>query len=322
MNTLCEFFKAKRFWSINDGRRTDLPTSCDTWEKIESRMPDFTDLNSVKLIDNSPAPQHKDYGITPEFKVPRHFGSNGDIQVKICQWMRDVSMNCFVGNKSMRCISLLQTMGIPCDGGTFWDRMIGRGEGDTPIVICEFTTIINYIMIKSATPTEKEFFAKRRLPMNVGYIKGYRPAQLNNHLTWKALYLATSAVVMKNKELLEHAYFLYNTACEQIDYDGSMPLELARGNKSCSYTLMNLEALVHLRNIFGVDTPIVKVALDNFNRCLCDHDNWKKQYKLGNQIHPNDMPSSWGWVNMFDKPVQFSVTENAYVSFFSEYWKA
>lgn len=325
MNVIYEFLKAKRFWEVYDGKREELPSFCDTWEKIESRMPDFTDLKSFTPYAESPRPEEKGYGISPLFKVPRHFGSNGDIQVSICNWMRVNSMNCFVGNKGRNCIAMLETMGMPCDGGTFWDRMIGRGEGDTPIVICEFTTILNYIMIKSAnpstyTPSDKEYYAKRRLPMYVGYIKRYRTAQLNNHLTWKALYLATSAVVMKDKELLEHAYFLYNTACEQIDCDGSMPLELARGNKSASYTLMNLEALVHLRNIFGLKTPIVRVALENFNKCLTDHDNWKKQYKLGEQIHPNDMPASWGWINMFDKPVKFSVPENAYVSMFSKYW--
>jgi|GWRWMinimDraft_12_1066020.scaffolds.fasta_scaffold05620_3 hypothetical protein len=320
MNTIYEFVKAKLFWNQNEGRREPLPTSCNTWEQIESRMPDFTEFHEIATSDLFPPPQEKGYGIMPAFKVPRHFGSNGNIQSSICNWMRIASFNCFVGNKGKKCITMLETMGMPCDGGTFWDGLIGRSEGDTPIVICEFTTILNYIMIKSATPAEREFYAKRRLPMNVGYIKRYRPAQLNNHMTWKALYLATSAVVMNNRELLEHAYYLYTIACDQIKEDGSMPLELARGNKSCSYTLMNLEALVHLRNLFGVDTPKVKVALDNFNECLTDHDNWKKRYKLGGQIHPNDMPASWGWINMFDKPVKFSVPDNAYVSMFSEYW--
>lgn len=319
MNSIYEFIKAKLFWSSNSEKRLTLPESCDSLLKIESRMPKFDSFQAPKLVPLPP--QQGKYGVFPSLCVPRHFGGDGDIQSKICAYMRAICFNTITGNKeNNNVLNIINRLGVPKDGGTFWDGIIGRSEGDTPIVICEFITLVNYVVMRSVTFDIKERYINGFLIIYTDYIKKYKPAQLNNHMTWKALFLATSAVIMNNKPLLEHAYYLYNVACDQIKDDGSMPLELARGNKSCSYTLMNLEALVHLRNLFGVDTPKVRAALENFNKCLTDHDNWKKEYKLGNQIHPNDMPASWGWINMFDKPVNFSVPENSYVSFFSECW--
>ena len=301
----------------------DLPDQSNSTTKIEARMPKFEFMPYFYPRLVPLPPQHGKYGVFPNLCVPRHFGGDGDIQSKICAYMRAICFNTITGNKeNFDVLNLINRLGIPKDGGTFFDGLIGRKEGDTPIVICEFLTLVNYVVMKSVNSDIKEMYIQRLLIVYTDYIKKYKTAQLNNHLTWKALFLATAAIIMRNKPLLEHCYFLYQVACDQIKEDGSMPLELARGNKACSYTLMNLEALVHLRNLFGVDTPKVKVALDNFNECLTDHDNWKKRYKLGGQIHPNDMPASWGWINMFDKPMEFSVPENSYVSFFSEYWKS
>lgn len=318
MNAITEFLRAKLFWATKSQTQKDLPETADTWDKINARMPVF----KGDLFEPLPVPEVKDeeYGLHPYLKVPRHFGSDGEIQDKICDALRILTLNCLKEQRTNRLMDLMKAVGKPEDGGTFFDFLIGRGQGDTPIVICEFLTLSNFIAIRSVDNAIKYLYRDYFIDPFALYVFRYKTAQLNNHLTWKALFLATSAILTKDVELLKQSYFLFETALNQIAKDGSMPLELARGEKACSYTLMNLEALIQLENIFGTSSPKLELALKDWAFCLNNHDQWKKERKVGRQSHPDNL-MEWGWVNgFFKKGNAYNRPLNAYVSLFSTCW--
>jgi hypothetical protein len=307
MNPIVEFFRAKSFWCKNLHRELDLPESYFTGGSNK-----FPHYRSQDRFEDLKSPE---VSLNP-LQIPRHFGPDGSEQI-----LKMIALDVLVKNAFSGDVSFLDLVGKPKDGGSFWDRLIGRGEGDTPIAICEHVTLLNYLALSGGL---KDFDSTRRyidwLSPLVDYVRGYKTAQLNNHLTWKALFLSTSGLCLMQRSLLREAYFLFQTALKKVKDDGSMPLELARDDKAATYTLMNLEALIHLERIFNVKEPKIRAALADFEQCITNHDEWKRRHGLKHQIHPENL-HSWGWIFMFEKPLDYTVCQNSYVSHFTGDWK-
>lgn len=307
MNAIVEFLRAKVFWCKNLNRESDLPLT--QFAGIESRLPKYRPED--QFIDI----KYPDVSLNP-LKIPRHFGSQGDEQIS-----KMIALQAHVQMAFSNHYPIFEDVGNPKDGGSFFDSLIGRGEGDTPIAICEHLTLLNYYAIsENFLDKGLAFVYIDWLKPFIDYVRGYRTAQLNNHLTWKALFLATSGIAIHSEKLLREAYFLFETALKEIKDDGSMPLELARDDKAASYTLMNLEALIHLERIFNVREPKIRAALADFEQCISNHEEWKRRHGLKHQIHPDNL-HSWGWIFMFEKPLDYTVCQNSYVSHFTGAWK-
>lgn len=301
------------FWRKNLGKKMNLPVLFKMSESL-GRMPKYVPLGIRPAW--YPAPIEID-----PLKIPRHFGSDGEKQVEIMGKLNDFAQNYFDG------VTDLSKVKNPQDGGLFWDRFLNRRAGDTPIGICEYFTWMNFKCLSNSwrlfgCDEDFQIYQKWLRPF-VDYVRDYEPAQLNNHVSWKAVFLASSGLVLRDEDLLKEAYFLYNIALNAIDDDGSMPLELIRGDKAATYTLMNLEALIHLENIFygrKIHFSPMDNALNNFKDCIEKHDEWQKKYNLPTQLHPNDL-TQWNWIFMFRDPsTDFDICQNSYISHFTKAW--
>jgi poly(beta-D-mannuronate) lyase len=72
-----------------------------------------------------------------------------------------------------------------------------------------------------------------------------RPEQ-NNHLYWAGTELAGIAAVSNRPDLLDWALATYKNGVDQIQPDGVLPLEMARGQRALHYHLYALTPLVFL----------------------------------------------------------------------------
>jgi poly(beta-D-mannuronate) lyase len=79
-----------------------------------------------------------------------------------------------------------------------------------------------------------------------------RPEQ-NNHLYWAGAEIASIAAVSDRKDLLDWALATYRNGVDQILADGSLPLEMARGQRALHYHLYALTPLVFLAEMGEVN---------------------------------------------------------------------
>ena len=280
MNTAQAFLDARLYW-LTWSR--DRKATGRTMNRMFASIPRIGEGLRLAIPD----------GIsTNPLMVPRHFGADGGVQAKICDKLRAL-VSCINSDADLN--RLMDEVDNPRDGGSFTDCFIARGAGDTPIVICEFITYANlkYVQLPLLDVKTAERYREWTRRM-LAYVIKYQSAQLNNHLTWKALYIASCGLVLSDTVALEIANYLFNTACWMIDHDGSMPLELMREDKSMSYTRMNLEALVWLDRIFGKRCEVT-LALQNFEGMLDDPLGWIKRYGLPGQRMPGNT-SNWRWL--------------------------
>jgi poly(beta-D-mannuronate) lyase len=68
----------------------------------------------------------------------------------------------------------------------------------------------------------------------------------NNHLYWAGVQLAATGVVANNRKDFDWAMATYDNGVNQIEPDGSLPLEMARGGRALHYHLYALAPLILL----------------------------------------------------------------------------
>jgi poly(beta-D-mannuronate) lyase len=84
----------------------------------------------------------------------------------------------------------------------------------------------------------------------------------NNHLYWAGAEMAAIAAVANRQDLLDWAMAAYKNGVDQIQPDGTLPLEMARGQRALHYHLYALTPLVFLAE-FGEANGTDLYALDN-----------------------------------------------------------
>lgn len=68
----------------------------------------------------------------------------------------------------------------------------------------------------------------------------------NNHLYWAGVEAAAAAIAANDRSLFDWSMNTYHVGVDQIQPDGSMPLEMARGQRALHYHLFALAPLVYL----------------------------------------------------------------------------
>lgn len=257
-------------------------------------------------------------------KVPRSFGDKGEEQAVIMEKLKADSNMVYtlalagvvhndadlMQRAEEHLLIWAESCTHPEDGGEGTDALIGRAAGDTPIAICEHFTNFVYAydllkgnwLIGSASANTIEAWIKKF----AYYVRDYDPAQLNNHLAWKALFCLASANAIKDDTLWRDGIRYCRKAMTQIKPDGTMPLELARGKLASSYTKMALEAFFHCGLICQnngypdiLQSDRLKAALKDFELCVTNNSEWvKKHFDLilsNDQRLPDDI-KKWSWV--------------------------
>jgi hypothetical protein len=187
-------------------------------------------------------------------------------------------------------------------------------RGDTPIVISYgFPNFIYaYDLLRGAgqlTPAEEQRFTAWLRPF-VTYMRVPDPF-LNNHHNWRVLFLLCSAHALEDQRLFDRAVALHRDHLgAQIAPDGCMWLELIRGKKAATYSLMALEAMIQtvviaerhgyagLRDHGG----LLRSAVERLHRFVVDPDSWRRYRWLTRTwpLNGPSAPSDWGWA--FEAP--------------------
>lgn len=84
----------------------------------------------------------------------------------------------------------------------------------------------------------------------------------NNHLYWAGVELAAIGVVADNRDDFKWAVAAYDAGADQIQSDGTLPLEMARGKRALHYHLYALAPLVMIAE-FGEANHMDLYAHDN-----------------------------------------------------------
>jgi poly(beta-D-mannuronate) lyase len=110
---------------------------------------------------------------------------------------------------------------------------------------------IAYLKIREtgmATPQQTEVIADWMQSVGeqtIGYYDARKNSQ-NNHLYWAGVELAAIGVAANNRKDFDWAIATYDTGVNQIQPDGALPLEMARGGRALHYHLYALAPLVLL----------------------------------------------------------------------------
>lgn len=77
----------------------------------------------------------------------------------------------------------------------------------------------------------------------------------NNHLYWAGVEVAASGIAANDRKLFDWGMDTYRVGVEQIQPDGSLPREMARGQRALHYHLFAVAPLVYLAE-FGEDNGL------------------------------------------------------------------
>jgi poly(beta-D-mannuronate) lyase len=115
---------------------------------------------------------------------------------------------------------------------------------------------ISYLKIREtgiATPQQTEDIGKWMQSVGgqtIAYYDAHKKAShsdgQNNHLYWAGVEIAAIGVAANNRKNFDWAMATYDNGVNQIQPDGSLPLEMARGSKALHYHLYAIAPLVLL----------------------------------------------------------------------------
>ncbi|MFP5230865.1 MAG: alginate lyase family protein [Acidobacteriota bacterium] len=147
----------------------------------------------------------------------------------------------------------------------------------------------------------------------------------NNHLYWAGVEAVAAGVAANDRKLFDWAVSAYRTGIAQIQPDGSMPLEMRRGQRALHYHLFALSPLVYIAE-FGQVNGLHLYAERNHALARLEHlsvDGLKNnQFFVKATGIPQDTPTqgapaaeqiSWGviWQSRFPDPTLASILAQA-----------
>ncbi len=147
----------------------------------------------------------------------------------------------------------------------------------------------------------------------------------NNHLYWAGVEAAAAGVAANDRKLFDWAVAAYRTGIAEIQADGSMPLEMARGQRALHYHLYALSPLVYIAEfgqVNGLDLYAERDhALARLEHLCVDGLRNNQFFEKATGI-PQDTPTagapaaeqvSWGviWQSRFPDPKLASILAQA-----------
>lgn len=146
----------------------------------------------------------------------------------------------------------------------------------------------------------------------------------NNHLYWAGVEAAAIGIAANDRKVFDWAMNTYQVGVDQIQPDGSMPLEMRRGRRALHYHLFALAPLVYLAEFGAVNGLHLydahNHALVRLERLSVQglHDNSFFAQRSGEQQDlPEPVPAaeqiSWGviWQERFPGPALLKLLQEA-----------
>jgi len=130
----------------------------------------------------------------------------------------------------------------------------------------------------------------------------------NNHLYWAGVEVAAAGIAANNRQLFNWGIDTYRVGVAQIEPDGSLPLEMKRGQRALHYHLYALAPLVYLAE-FGEDNGLDLYADHNYalkklaelsTKGMVDNSFFEKATGIP-QDTPNGPPTAEqiSWANIY-----------------------
>jgi hypothetical protein len=206
----------------------------------------------------------------------------------------------------------------PVDGGHWWQAYKLEQRGDTPLAVAySFPAFIfAFDLLKgegALSPEEIQSFRDWLRPY-VAYCRSEEWYK-NNHHNWQVVFLMCAAHALEDADLFDLAVRYYRHGVSgQIRWDGALPRELWRREKSGTYTLMALEGMIQavhiaerhgyedLRELRSKEGGTLERALDFYVRYLEAPQEWIKYTNAKTLNAPAD-PSDWGYI--FELPYRW-----------------
>ena len=147
----------------------------------------------------------------------------------------------------------------------------------------------------------------------------------NNHVYWAGVEAAAAGVAANDRKLFDWAVAAYRSGISEIQPNGSMPLEMARGQRALHYHLFALSPLVYLAEFGEVNDLHLYAerdkALARLERLsvdgLKDNQFFVKATGIAQDTPTQGAPAaeqvSWGviWQSRFPDPVLASILAQA-----------
>ena len=132
----------------------------------------------------------------------------------------------------------------------------------------------------------------------------------NNHLYWAGVEIAAIAIAANDRTLFDWAIAAYKRGVQQITPEGTLPLEMRRGQRALHYHLYAASPLVYLAE-FGEDNGIdlyaenngaLKLLVDRATAGLADSGYFDREAGIKQDL-PNGPPSAEaiGWAKVYVK---------------------
>jgi hypothetical protein len=281
----------------------------------------FTDLvNTAEgMLHDTPNP------ISGDLKIPGFYTSEREIQQRLTRKLRADARKTHVlalanvmtgrrefADKSREILfAWVRSLKKPVDGGHWWEIFWLGNRGDTPLVIWySFPAFIYaFDLLKgenALSPVEVDAFRAWLRPF-VDYSRGETLYKNNNH-NWQVAFLMCAAHALEDATLFDRAVHFYRNGIKgQIRSDGALSKELWRREKSGTYTLMALEAMVQavhiaeqhgytdLRELRSKNGGTLGTAIDFYLQYLKDPTGWTKYTNAKTLNTPKDI-ADWGFM--------------------------
>jgi poly(beta-D-mannuronate) lyase len=131
--------------------------------------------------------------------------------------------------------------------------------------------------------------------------------KINNHYYWAAWAMSATAVVTNRRDLFDKSLALYRVFAGQVDAEGYLPNELARGSKAASYhayALLPIAMVVALGKANGVNLPAENAgALARFAErvrvTLNDPSSIAARAGAAQSLTESEIKSLWVWLEPY-----------------------
>lgn len=119
----------------------------------------------------------------------------------------------------------------------------------------------------------------------------------NNHYYWEGLAVTAVGGVTGDARYLDWGRKVFRHAMDQIQPDGSLPLEVARAGKALSYHLYSAAPLVMMASILELDDPALERLLRFSVRSVADPSDLARMAGAPQEV-PSRVP---GWIAIHER---------------------
>jgi len=123
-----------------------------------------------------------------------------------------------------------------------------------------------------------------------------KAAHRNNHYYWEGLAVGAVGAITKNDRDLQWAKKAFETGMNDVDENGALPREIARGQRALHYHLFSAAPLVFLSSILNEPSPKLKRLVDFIMQSTRDPS---KIAKMAGAAQESEKDHGYAWLEIY-----------------------